>query len=94
MSFYLQKADRYINLACDLYAILPEDKKEEGAELIARLVNAGVVCVPRACQSTVRLNIVNRITTNLPIDCSLKEVTNEETGKSYKALIVTPRETS
>jgi len=91
MAFYKQKAQRYVSLADRLYAMLPDDKKQEGAEVIARLVNAGVVCVPRPAQSTVRLNIVKEVTTNLPINCSIEErKTDNDPTKTYKALVVKP----
>lgn len=44
MAYYLQRVDNNKQTIDDLFALIPEDKKQEGAELIARTVNAALVC--------------------------------------------------
>lgn len=89
MSRYLQKAAGYNNLPKELMELIKPEYEFEAAEIIARLVNAGVVCVPRSCQSTVRLNIVREICKDLPISCKLEERSfDDNSGRTYKALVV------
>lgn len=89
MARYLETAARYEDLPLQLLQFVPPEHHDEAVCIIARLVNAGVVSVPRSAQSTVRLNIVNRVCQKIPVKCGLEEraidPTNPERG-TYKAL--------
>ena len=91
MSRYIETANRYSTLPGELLKLVPDEHKIEVALLLPRLVNAGVTSVPRACQSTVRLNIVREICKHIPVVCSLEERTTEDGNHVYKALVVRER---
>ncbi len=77
----------------DLIHALHDDAPEQygkAAEMIARLVNLGIRCSPRGVQHTVRLNAVQRAVRGLPVRVSMKEVTDEKTGRTYNALVTVP----
>lgn len=92
MARYLETAARYNQLPVELLALIPEEHKDKGAELIARLVNAGMLGNPRPSQSTVRLNYVSAVCKHIPVICGLEERrvdTDDPTNtKTYKALTV------
>ncbi len=60
------------------------------AALIARLVNLGIRCSPRAVQGTVRINAVRRAVEGLPVRVRLEKRTDGRTGRSYNALVTEP----
>ena len=95
MARYLQTAKRYQQLPTELLQLVPEEDRPRAAELIARLVNAGMVGAPRGVQSTVRLNYVSEVCKDLPIRCSLetKEVNPDDLSdhRTYNALVVTAK---
>lgn len=88
MARYLQTAARYSNLPAELMALVPVENHEKAAELIARLVNAGMVGNPRPPQSTVRINYVRAVCKDLPIICDLEERDKDYGDGTYKALVV------
>jgi hypothetical protein len=99
MAMYHRSIERYEGLAKQLFDLLPEDKQAEGAELIARVINAGVVCNPGKCQAVVRLNIVNGLLKGVDnINCRIvKREMNpgQPDTRLYNALVVdhtTPQE--
>lgn len=91
MARYHQTIKRYEEIAGKLFNMLPDEHKQEGAELIARAINAGIVCNPRAPQRTVRLTILDGLCKDLPIKCRLVERTNDN-GFTYNALEVEHKE--
>lgn len=95
MARYLETAARYNQIPVELLAMLPAEHKQKGAELIARLVNAGVLGNPRPANGTVRLNYVTAVCKHLPIRCSLEErkvnPDDPSCDKTYKALVVKPK---
>jgi hypothetical protein len=95
MARYLETAKRYDNLPVELLALIPPEHKATGAEMIARLVNAGILGNPRACNGTIRLNYVSAVCKHLPIRCSLEErevkPDDPTDTRTYKALVVKPK---
>ena len=71
---------------CDLGPRTVEQYKKEVATLIGQLVNYGVRCSPRGVQHTVRLNAVREAVKGLPVEVSMKEVTDPDTGRSFNAM--------
>lgn len=94
MSKYMQTASEATKTVDALFALIPEEKHEQAATLITQVFNYGIRISPRGVQSTVRLNAVQKATENLPVSVRLKEVTNENTGYSFKALDITYRSKS
>lgn len=95
MAKYMQTAAEANEAATLLYDIveskLSDDEKGAAACLIARLVNYGVRCAPRAVQSTVRLNAVKRAVEGLPVRVTMeKRVIPGSDDRTYNALITTP----
>ena len=94
MARYLQTAQRYQSCADEMYALLPPEHRERGAELIARLVNAGMVGCPRPPQTTVRLNYIKEVCKSLPIRGTMEtRKVNPDSAtddRTYNALVVTP----
>lgn len=96
MAKYLKTAGEANNVAVKLLALVPEADKPIAAEMIARLVNYGIRCNPRACMSTIRLNAVRHAVSGLPVKVTMEERTgtgtNRKTGRpfTYNALITTP----
>ncbi len=90
MPRYIDIAAEANKLAQDLIALVPEIDKPRAAEMIARLVNFGVRCSPRGVQHTVRFNAVKRAVEGLPVKVSMREVTDEKTGRTYNALVTEP----
>lgn len=94
MARYLQTAKRYENLPGQLLDLVPDGDKQQAAEMIARLVNAGMVGCPRPPQSTVRLNYVRAVCKDLPVRLDLVDrrvnPDNPDDTRTYKALVVTP----
>lgn len=90
MARYLEKAERYSKIPVELLEMVSEENRPKAADLIARLVNAGIVCCPRGVQGTVRINIVKEVCKHIPIRCNLEErmidPENPERG-TYKALV-------
>ena len=92
MARYLETAARYNQLPVELLALVPPEHKAKAAELIARLVNAGMVGNPRPAQGTVRLNYVSAVCKHIPVKCGLQERRvnpNDPTDtRTYNALTV------
>jgi hypothetical protein len=91
MARYIQTAMQGQEEADRLFALLPEEHREEGAKLIARMVNWGVRCCPRSAQATVRLNIVATVCKNLPIRCSMEKRDRDDGQGQYNALQIAPK---
>lgn len=67
MARYLETAAKANAVAKDLLALVPETAKPDAAALMAKLVNLGFRCNPRAAQSTVRYNAVRAAMRGLPV---------------------------
>jgi len=85
MARYLETAAQANVTARELLALVSEEHKGNAAEKIARLVNFGIRCAPRAVQSTVRINAVKRAVVGLPVRCRLEERQGDR--GTYKALV-------
>lgn len=86
MARYLQVAGEANEVAKQLFALVAEDKQQQAAQLIAKLVNYGLRCSPRAVQSTVRLNAVKRAVQGLPVAVGMTKVFDPVTQKSFNAI--------
>lgn len=85
---------RYLDVAAEanltakaLIELVPEDRRDVAAQSIARLVNYGLRCAPRAVQSTVRLNAVKRAVQGLPVKVEMRQKTDPKTGRTYNVLL-------
>ncbi len=89
MARYLEVAAQANVVAKQLMELVPDvdNNKARAAELVARLVNFGVRCAPRAVHGTVRLNAVKRAVQDLPVRVSMEEKKDERTGRTYKVLV-------
>jgi hypothetical protein len=90
MARYLEVAAEANVVAQRLLELVPEAQQPQAAELIARLVNFGIRCSPRAVQSTVRFNAVQRAVRGLPVKVRMEQKTDERSGRTYNALITSP----
>ncbi len=93
MARYMQTAAEANQVAKKLIELVPESDRPQAAEMIARLVNYGIRCCPRACQSTVRFNAVREAVKGLPVKVSMVQRTDERTKKTYNALVTVPEGT-
>lgn len=90
MARYLEVAAEANAVARKLFALVPAHESVLAAELIARLVNLGLRCSPRPVQHTVRLNAVRKAVNGLPVHVTMEERTDEQSGKTYNALVTSP----
>lgn len=98
MPRYLEVAAEANKVAKELMQVIgncdrgPLSQEDYGriAELIARLVNYGIRCSPRAVMGTVRLNAVKRAVQDLPVKVWMEERKDEHTGRTYKVLCTVP----
>lgn len=90
MARYLETAAQANDVAKNLLSLVPEENRPQAAEMIARLVNFGIRCSPRAVMGTVRFNAVKRAVEGLPVTVRMEERTDVKTQRKYKALITTP----
>lgn len=96
MTRYMQIAGEANKTAKALFDLVKEPEKVgeeyEGqvAIHIARLVNYGLRCAPRAVQGTVRLNAVKEAVKGLPVKVHMEKKEDEQTGKSYNYLVTEP----
>lgn len=88
MARYLQVAAEANEVAKSLFNLVPEENRQAAAGLIAKLVNYGLRCSPRAVQSTVRLNAVRRAVYGLPVEVGMVKVTDPVTHKSFNAITI------
>lgn len=86
MARYLQTAAEANKVAQALLSLVSENDRPMAAEMIARLVNFGIRCAPRAVQSTVRLNAVREAVKGMPVRVSMEQRRDERSGKTYNAL--------
>lgn len=90
MARYLETAAEANKVAESLLSLVPDATKPQAAELIARLYNLGIRTAPRAVQSTVRFNAVQRAVRGLPVKVRMEQRTDERTKRTYNALITEP----
>lgn len=94
MARYLETAAEANKLALNIFdkygRNLPEEQQFDLADGLARLVNYGMRCCPRAAHSTIRLNAVKRAAQGLPVKVGMEELTDPKTGKTYNALTTKP----
>lgn len=91
MARYMERAAEANKVAQELLeGILCEEDKPHAAELIARLYNLGIRTAPRAVQSTVRYNAVKRAVQDLPVKVSMEQRVDEQTKRTYNALVTQP----
>lgn len=96
MAKYMKVAKDAQHFIDALFALIPDDKKEEAAIHIARLFNMGIRVSPRPVQGTVRIKAICEACKNLPIECKLEKVDlpprpGYTMGMSYNALRITSK---
>jgi repressor of nif and glnA expression len=89
MARYLQTAAEANEVAISLLKLVPESDRPAAAEKIARLVNYGFRCNPRAAQSTIRYNAVRAACRGLPVKVGMVE-RQGRTGRPFNALTTEP----
>jgi len=89
MARYLEVATEANGTARELLSLIAPENKPAAACLIARMMNWGLRCAPRAVQSTVRINAVKAAVRGLPVRCRLEERQGDY-GGTYKALVTEP----
>ncbi len=92
MPRYLEVAAEANQTAKALIEMVPPERREVAAQAIARLVNYGIRCAPRAVHSTVRLNAVRRSVEGLPVRVEMKKKTDPKTGKVFNVLLTSGEE--
>ena len=74
MARYLETAAKANEVAQELFNLLPECSKAHGVILMAKLVNLGFRCNPRAAHSTIRENTVRGAMRGLPISVRIEKL--------------------
>ena len=74
MARYLETAAKANTVAKELLEMVPDGNRPAAAALMAKLVNLGFRCNPRAAQSTVRLNSVKTAMRGLPVEVRLERL--------------------
>jgi hypothetical protein len=74
MARYHETAAKANEVAKELMALLPEDAKVTGTILMAKLVNLGFRCNPRAAHSTIRENTVRGAMRGLPVTVRIEKL--------------------
>lgn len=90
MPRYMDTAAEANGVAQELLTLCHNIDKPRAAELMARLYNLGIRTAPRAVQSTVRFNAVQRAVRDLPVKVSMEKRTDERTKRVYNVLITQP----
>jgi hypothetical protein len=67
MARYVETATKANEVACQLLSLIPEGSKAAAAVLMAKLVNLGFRCNPRAAHSTIRETTVRTAMRGLPV---------------------------
>ncbi len=91
MPRYMETAAKANEVAKKLISMVAEGAQPQAAEMIAQLVNLGIRCAPRAVQSTVRKNAVERAVRGLPVEITMEQRTDPQSRKTYNALITKPK---
>jgi len=93
MSRYMKIAGEANEVATDLFELVTTDDldtvtdyEQQVAVHIAKLVNYGLRCAPRAVQHTVRLNAVREAVKGLPVKVTQMPVTDPVTGRMFHPL--------
>ena len=90
MARYLETAAKANTVAQELLALLPETNKMAGSILMAKLVNLGFRCNPRAAHSTIRLNTVRGAMRGLPVTVRMENLPcNDRYGRPTTANFLT-----
>lgn len=89
MAKYIETAGQANEQARALLALVPEEAKPHAAALIARLVNLGFRCNPRAAHHTIRENTVRIATRGLPVTVRMVPARGFG-GRTFNALSIVP----
>ena len=87
MAKYMETAAKANEEAKKLMELIPDALRPAVAEHIARLVNLGFRCNPRAAHGTIRLNAVKAAVKGLPVKVSMKEVPKSFGTGTFNALV-------
>ena len=91
MPRYMDIAAEANTVSADIMEFIHEESdRPRVAELLARLYNLGIRTAPRAVQSTVRFNAVQRAVKDLPVKVSMEKRVDPHSKRVYNVLITQP----
>lgn len=91
MARYMETAADANKVALQLLDLITDPElKPTAAAMIAKLVNLGFRCNPRAAHGTIRLNAVQRAVRDLPVKVHMEQVPKRSGVGTFNALAVVP----